>query len=365
MSFVTHPGAESLFETRGLGGRIPSAPSEYVTEVAVPFEATTVPKGGRKARKEWFFAMEKFPIRVVEARTGFVIRFPKTSRFEANELDVVHHKGRNYWPMHFDAERSCMRGTCGNVLAKLRCGEGDLLGLLPEGVSFPHFTLADMRPRQVVSSDLEAASARVRRKLDDNVLIVGHKIYQLGGEPIWVQRHAYKGPKLGIASTGAYRTKSDRGLRTEVGHFLHKDVQQCIGWGRFYAANDGAGARSWYKNHANPVFPQIEVLIDSAVSIPREQVWADALFLTVADLLTRYRGTAPLPASCTEEGLGFASEPVADPDLTRRRLRVLVDFASTNEGDFDYRWMEDRYGPRRAIDELDPRRWLDRYRQSP
>jgi hypothetical protein len=70
---------------------------------------------------------------------------------------------------------------------------------------------------------------------------------------------------------------------------------------------------------------------------------------------------AALPASGSEAGLAFASEKVPDHELSRRRLCVLREFREIDDRHFSYPWMDDRYGRRRTIAEIDPARRLEAY----
>jgi hypothetical protein len=336
--------------------------SLYPAEIAIPYSASVIAKGCRKPKIAWFVVVEKIGIRVVDAPTAFQIYFPKSSRFGANELEVLYFERKYWWPLHYNGARSCVRGSIGGSLASLRERKSDLLGLLPPGVEFPTQETSDVTLREIVSSEQEEAVARACRKIADNIVISNHRMYELGGEPVWIQRHEGHTPKIGIASIGAYRTDRGQGLRTQVGHFNRSDVQQCLQWGRFFPANDRASVVGWNAARGLDNFPEIDVLINDAVRCPSEQVQLDALVRSATDILSRYRAYEDLlPVSCTKQGLAFQSESVSDRELTRRRLILLRDFAQINQDHFHYIFMDDQHSLRGSIQNFDPARRITEY----
>ena len=313
------------------------APSTHRTLISVPFCANVVPKGCRSARDVWFFDDVEAEIRVVDAETAFRVSFPKSRRFEANRLDVIFFEGRYWWPFHFDDERSCLRGTVGNTLRKFRTGGGDLLGLRGAAQKFPTARLADVPPREILSSNFDAAAEIARQKIASNILICHQRIYQLGGEPVWIQRHGGRAPKIGIASVGAYRDRTgDPKLGREVGHFQHDDVQQCLGWGRFWFAHERDTLMDWMgRTQKDELLPGIDASSDCLPRVPRKQVQLDALFASVSKEMATFLGHyGPEPQTCTQEGLAYASDQVPDSELSRRRLDVLSDFLTIKSNQF-------------------------------
>jgi hypothetical protein len=310
--------------------------------VAFPYLLTCVPKGCRKIRELLVWGWTTAAIRtipVAEAQSAFRLRFPADRMLRyawprkmaddprtlaAATVDLIRYDDALWWPWKFSFGIS--RYDIGSPAAL--CKELVEGALDPLGVSPIHVGKATIvsRPdvRSVLNDCRDEATARVHRKVFENFLICGDRVYIRGGDPVYVKnRHERERTwEIQIASVGADRSVDPRlsNIADPPGAYVDRSVQRAFREGLLWRA-DMHDLASSAAHAMQGRIPTIEVIGSEAPADHTLSVVLDAIFREALEAMRTDR-----PSERCEAFLAPGVPHTTDEDTTWRRRRALRDF---------------------------------------
>jgi len=320
--------------------------------VSFPYRLTCIPKGCRNLQDLLVWGWTTAAIRTVsahEAGAAFRLRFPSDrmlryvwpkkmanhpDRLKAATVDLLRYGDAIWWPWLHRSGFSRTRYDIGSptrLFDELAEGEADLLGMSPTPTWRANIA-ARPEVRSIVEDDCDVATAMVQRKVFENFLICGDRVYVRGGDPVYVRnaRGHRRFWEIEVASVGADRSVDPRPTGIDDPPFGHMD------WGVQRAFRDGAlwraDMRDLAKSATHPMQERIPTIEVIGAEPPADHTLAaviDAIFREALDLTRTYGSLDDL-----EELLEPGIEVTGDADTTRRRRTALRDFfgAATEAG---------------------------------
>lgn len=246
-----------------------------IVNIAMPFEATVIRKGGRNGRKEWF--IENVPVSIDEVdEADAPVAFRIHERF--GQAELRWRDGKVWWPLMLPEGRTAERWA-GIVGARSAPGAG--LGLA-EAVAaaeadWPAESIIEAAPREIITNGRDEAVVRLQRKALE-VMVCGGRIYLAGAAPVLRvvllsnSLRPHRGSEITVTWTDNYPPNVSRehaevlGEAAESGQLFRIDQ-----------ASDAASfAGDWSKRNERSALgdiPAVDILIPEAIR---------------SDVLTRY-----------------------------------------------------------------------------
>lgn len=312
--------------------------------VSFPYRLTCIPKGCRNERDLLVWGWTTAAMRTIsaeEAEPAFRLRFPSDrmlryvwpkkmadhpDRLKAATICLIRFDDAVWWPWLSSSGFRRTRydiGSPARLFEDLAEGRLDLLGMSPIQTSRTEIlTRPDVR--SIVKDDRDEATAMVQRKVFENFLICGDRVYVRGGDPVYVRnaRGHKRFWEIEIASVGTDRAVDPRLTGIDDPPFGHMD------WGVQRAFREGAlwraDMRDLAKSAAHPMQGRIPTIEVFGAEQPADHTLAaviDAIFREALDLARTYGSLDGL-----EELLEPGIEETGDADTTWRRRMALRDF---------------------------------------